>query len=68
MGVALLKAQEGFRRVRGHKELGAGNRAGALRFCRLAATLCGGRKGKSRMKTITDSHPPPPTDFIALPL
>jgi hypothetical protein len=45
MGVALLRAQEGFRRVRGHKELGA-----------LAAAL--GRAGSAASSLRSSSAPP----------
>lgn len=45
MGVALLRAQEGFRRVRGHKELGA-----------LAAAL--GRPGSAALSLRSSSAPP----------
>jgi hypothetical protein len=50
MGVALLRAQEGFRRVRGHKELGA--LAAALgRFRRLVAPLLSRSTGPSQRAT-----------------
>jgi hypothetical protein len=45
MGVALLRAQEGFRRVRGHKELGA-----------LAAAL--GRAGSAASSLRSSAAPP----------
>jgi hypothetical protein len=45
MGVALLRAQEGFRRVRGHKELGA-----------LAAAL--GRSGSAASSLRSSAAPP----------
>lgn len=45
MGVALLRAQEGFRRVRGHRELGA-----------LAAAL--GRAGSAALSLRSSSAPP----------
>jgi hypothetical protein len=49
MGVALLRAQKGFRRVRGHREAGAtGHRAGTVRFRRLVAPLLVGSSGPSQ--------------------